>query len=272
MRDLRRRDRVREHGVNGVFVKMYGCRTNRQRGPRACPVSVRQDMGDVENALLTHLQEKLLTGEMLTRVLNEYRRAADALLRGRPDDIEQIEAELRDVRAEQKKLAKAVAISDDIPELVSQMKRGAKRIAQLEGQLVASRRAPAELATLMRKMEKDAYERLEKIQATLADPAQLRQVFLSAFPEGFQMSPRHDGARAGWEINGLAESPLLSERDSCLLSRDPNVPGCRLQDDSTFEFAVLNGRPVEEPVDPRGSSTPDAWRGRRSRPRRAISA
>lgn len=41
----------------------------------------------------------------------------------RDADIAALEAELRDVRAEQKRLARAVALADDLPELVTELRQ-----------------------------------------------------------------------------------------------------------------------------------------------------
>jgi len=79
---------VAQTRVNSTYIKMYGCRRNRQRGPRACPESVRQEMAEVENALINYLEEDLLTEEVLQTILAKYRKHASSLLRGQPQDVQ----------------------------------------------------------------------------------------------------------------------------------------------------------------------------------------
>jgi hypothetical protein len=55
------------------------------------------------------------------------------------------------VRAEQKRLAKAVAMTDGVAELATELRRRSHRIQHLEGQIVAARRTPAELALSLSK-------------------------------------------------------------------------------------------------------------------------
>lgn len=116
---------------------MYACRRNRQRGPRACSVSVRQSMEDIDAALLSYIERELLTEEMLETVLADVRRETEKLALGGAQDVASLEDELRDLRAEQKRLAKAVALSDDIAELVSELKKRAQRVKHLEARLEA---------------------------------------------------------------------------------------------------------------------------------------
>lgn len=208
--------------TNGGFTKMYACRTNNQRGPRACPTTLRQPMHVVESGLLAFVRERVLTTETVEMVLAEVRRAAEAVMHGRPDDLAELEAELRDVRAEQKRLAKAVAMTDDVPELVSELKRRAQRAIHLEAQIEASKRAPEEVAKIMARIEASAAKQLADLRARLADPAELRQVLLSLFPEGLALSPGRHESRAVWEVReGEVTIPILPEEDSFLLHRDP---------------------------------------------------
>jgi chromosome segregation ATPase len=68
-------------------------------------------------------------------------------------EVRALEAELASVRAEQKRLAQAVALSDEVPELVVELTQRSARIQNLEAQLIAARRTPAELAALIDRVE-----------------------------------------------------------------------------------------------------------------------
>ena len=55
--------------------------------------------------------------------------------------------------SEQKRLAKAVAMADDVPELVSELKKRTARIAHLDAQIQAAKRTPDDVAALVTKIE-----------------------------------------------------------------------------------------------------------------------
>ncbi|HEY0477344.1 MAG TPA: hypothetical protein VGD37_07455 [Kofleriaceae bacterium] len=57
-------------------------------------------------------------------MLGEIREQIAAQLPKRDADVAALETDLRNVRAEQKRLAKAVALADDVPELVSELRQG----------------------------------------------------------------------------------------------------------------------------------------------------
>jgi hypothetical protein len=65
-------------------------------------------------------------------VLGEIRAEIAAQALQREADLTQLEAELRTARAEQKRLAQAVALADDVPELVSELRQRSTRIQNLE--------------------------------------------------------------------------------------------------------------------------------------------
>jgi hypothetical protein len=76
-----------------------------------CPVTVYQSKAEVEAALVDQLQTYVLGEHALAMVLGQVRAEIEAQLPQRHDDIAALEAELAGVRAEQKRLAKAVALS-----------------------------------------------------------------------------------------------------------------------------------------------------------------
>ena len=113
-----------------------------------------------------------------------------AQLPKRDADVAAIEAELATARAEQKRLAKAIAMADDVPELVSELKKRSVRIAHLEvpdpgGEAHARRSRPAD-----REDRSVAPARSCTTSApALADQRDLREVFLTLFPEGLTFTP-----------------------------------------------------------------------------------
>lgn len=117
---------------------------------------------------------------------------------------------------EQKRLAKAVALADDVPELVAELRQRAARIQHLEAQLLSAKRTPSDLAALVGQIEATARAKLRNIREALADENDRREAFLALFPKGLSFSPTRtpDGKRQVWKIRGEADlGPLTgSER------------------------------------------------------------
>ena len=193
----------------GGLVKAYACTRHRERGAEVCPVTVMQPMDEVEAALVEVVQREVLTGTVVESVLAEVRRQVEAQMPKRELDVAALEAELVEARAEQRKLAKAVALADDIPELVSELRQRSARIQQLEVQVAAGRRTPDELADIINEVEATCRERLGDLKKALSDRADLREVFLALFPDGLTFTPAwtrdKTGRRRVWHVKGAAQ-------------------------------------------------------------------
>ena len=174
--------RVRAHGGSTERVKCYGPAKHHERGSAVCPVTVHQPMHEVEGALIDHLQKHVLSDGVLQLVLGEIRAEIAAQLPKREADVTGLEAELATARAEQKRLAMAVAMADDVPELVSELKKRPALIQHLEAQIIAARRTPDELVSLVARIESSARAKLGDLRSALTDRRDLREVFLACSP------------------------------------------------------------------------------------------
>jgi site-specific DNA recombinase len=202
--------RVRTFGGGSDRMMAYGCSKHRDRGTAVCPVTVYQDMAEVEGALIYQLRH-LLTGSMLDLVIGKIRGEISAQIPQREAEIEALESQLATARSEQRRLAKAVALSDEIPELVTELQQRSARIHNLEAQLLSARRSPAELAALVDKVESAVRDDLQTLRNVLAEPADLGAVFRTMFPGGLTFSAARtpDGKRQIWEIEGEASFNAL---------------------------------------------------------------
>jgi hypothetical protein len=162
--------------VNGVFVKQYACTRHHHRGPRACGVTVRQPMPEIEAALLEYLERHVFTTEKIDAYAHEIRASLEAQIPKRETDVAELETELRAVKAEQKKLTKAVAIADDVPDLVTELRQRATRARSLEMRIAAVRRAPEETRGKIENAEALVRERLGDVRTALRDRGDLRRV------------------------------------------------------------------------------------------------
>ncbi|MFN0249679.1 MAG: recombinase family protein, partial [Kofleriaceae bacterium] len=205
--------RVIAYGGPKERVLCYGCAKHHERGSAVCAVTVHQPMAEVEAALVDHLQKHVLSEGVLQLVLAEIRSEIAAQLPKRDADVAALEAEVATARAEQRRLAKAVAMADEVPELITELKKRTTRIQHLEAQIIAARRTPEDLAALVTKIESGARGRLADLRSALADKRDLREVFLALFPDGLSFTPARstDGTRAVWRIEGSASFSSLVE-------------------------------------------------------------
>lgn len=206
--------RVRAFGGPAARSLCYGCARHHERGSSVCPVTVHQPMAEVEAALIEHLQHHVLSDDVLLLVMTEVRNEIAAQIPKHEADASALEADLETARAEQKRLAQAVALASDVPELVTELKKRAARIAQLEAQLIAVKRTPDELAALVAHVEVSARRRLADLRGALQDQRDLREVFLSVFPNGLTFTPGRsdDGRRSVWRIEGDASFAALVDQ------------------------------------------------------------
>lgn len=167
------------------------------------PATVYQRMEDVEGALVEFLQEQLLNDHVLTQVLGEIREQIAAQLPKRAADVSELETELSSLRVEQKRLAKAVALADDVPELIAELRQRAARIQHIEAQILSARRAPSDLDALVVQVEASLRTKLTDLRAALSNQADRRGAFLALFPSGALVRADSD---ARWCASGL-EAP-----------------------------------------------------------------
>jgi len=112
-------------------------------------------------------------------------------------DIDALQQELRTVRTEHERFARAIAISDDIGVLVREMKVRSARIQYLGAKVQIARKTPADIARLTSEIEANARAKLRDLQRALARPEDRRQVFLAMFRAS--VSPPTTAHAAGLE-------------------------------------------------------------------------
>ena len=190
----------------GKRVKAYACRQRHSRGTTVCSATTQQPMDEVEDLLVDYLQTNIATEEVRQQVLEEIEKWVRAQIPEPEVDLDILKAELAAARAEQRKLAKAVALSDNIPELVTELHQRSALIRHLEGQLRAATRTPKDIAQIMERAEKATRDKLVDVKAALADHRDLREVFHAMFPSGLTLTPEwgrdDNGRRRIWRASG----------------------------------------------------------------------
>ena len=249
-------------------MKSYACAYHHKRGPAVCPVTVYQPIEDVERALVTFVEQHVLTPDVIAMMGREIRGAIEAQLPKREADAAELERELRDVKAEQKRLTKAVALADDVPELVSELRQRAVRARSLEAQIATIRRAPAELRELVDQAEATVRARLGNLRAALIEGADLRAVFGRLFPRGLQFFPDRVGDRQVWRLEGAAAlgRVAVNEADPWFTidkNSSPEVEGSRASADEGGALNKIATLPNQATASDRAKA---AWFTNRSDP------
>ena len=192
----------------GERVKAYACRRHHQCGGKACSVTVHQPMDEVEQALIDHLEREVLTADCAPELVARIQRAAKARLPTPDEDLGALEADLAQARSEQGRIARAIALTDDVAELVTELNQRRSRIRYLEGQLEAAQREPNELAELLEQVEARARAKVAELRTALRESEDLRTVFASLFRDGLRFTPEWVETEAGrrhiWRITGPA--------------------------------------------------------------------
>jgi hypothetical protein len=145
---------ARHYGVTN------GCAYHHKRGPRACPEVHMQPIDEVDGPLAKYIADTVLAPEVIEGfvedVLAEIEREDAA---GPGQDLAGLEAELTQLRGEQRRLAAAVASAPDVPELLAEMRKRGERIRILEAELAVAQRAPSIRANLLAKLRTEARSR-----------------------------------------------------------------------------------------------------------------
>ena len=94
-----------------------------------------------------------------------------------------------------------------------ELQQRSTRIQNLEAQLIAARRTPAELAALVDRVEANVQANVAKLRQALVDQADLREVFQAMFPDGLTFEPTRtpDGSRQIWKISGEVDFAVISD-------------------------------------------------------------
>jgi hypothetical protein len=102
-----------------------------------------------------------------------------------------------------------------------ELQQRSARIQNLEAQLIAARRSPAELAALVDRVEANVRTNVAKLRESLADEADRREVFQAMFPEGLTFEPTRtpDGSRQIWKISGNEQQVRLCDGQVARVSR-----------------------------------------------------
>ncbi len=186
-------------------VTAYACGWHHKRGQSVCPVTVCQPVDEVESTLVQYMAAKVLTEAVAERIVADVTAEIERAL-ATPNENSTLEAELAQLRAEQKRYAAALAAAPDVGELVAELQRRSARIRQIEAELASAGRIPQMRRELLAQAQAAARDKLASLrQALAADRAGTREVFQALFPPGsLRFRPTVADGRKVWEIHGTA--------------------------------------------------------------------
>ncbi len=149
-------------------VRVYACAWHRDRGPAVCDNGLRRPVATVDEAVITCIRENVLQEEVIAEALRELRRRLVERAKVVNNELPQLEREASRLRAEIDRLVNALASIDQKPEAVIQgIADRQDQLSALEARLKAAKAAPSALDLEVRRMEKEARQRLGELRAML---------------------------------------------------------------------------------------------------------
>jgi hypothetical protein len=150
--------------------------------------------------LLEHVLTPSVVASITARVVEIAREEADGERRGAVS-VEALEAELANLRAEQKRCAKLLARLDDAPEVEAEYKARTAQVRQLEAAIAAAKAAPVAAGLAAESMAAQVAGAFDRLRDGLSGaPDAARDAIRALFPTGLRFAPGAGGK--GWDISG----------------------------------------------------------------------
>lgn len=211
----------------GASVPAYGCAWHRDRGSEVCPVSLRRPAAEVDAAIIAtlaaHLEERVVVAAL--DELHALYEADAVAAGGASSEAQRITQEILATERERDRLARAVAMADDVAALVTELRARERRIAALRVEAAAVPSRASALASWSGVRERALAHTRELSTLLHRDTAGAREV-LSVVRGAGRWRAREilAGNRRRWEIlgavlmppGGLLASPEGSEHSSAL--------------------------------------------------------
>jgi len=190
--------------TGGVRVQAYVCAYRTKRGPTVCDVSVRQPRAIVESAVIGHLLDNVLSREVMEAITARVVELAQAERSKAAVPADDLDAELRRLRAEQKRCARLLATLDDAGELAAEYSARTKRIRAIESDIAAAKAAPAAAELAVQSLADEVTETFRRLRRGLIGaPSEARKALCALFS---RLNFEADGTR--WAITGVPRLEL----------------------------------------------------------------
>ena len=185
-------------------VKVYACAWHRERGATVCSNGLRRPVADVDAAVIAWIQSNVLREEVITEALRELRRRIAERFKTIDTEGPALELEATRLRGEIERLVMALATIDQKPEAVIRgIAERQEQLSALEARMRAAKAAPDVLNLEVRRLEKEARQRLADFTGAMErNPQEARRVLeaLVSGPLRFTPIETTDGKR--YKIEG----------------------------------------------------------------------
>lgn len=197
--------------VSYETVRVYNCAWHRDRGPAVCQNGLRRPIAAVDRAVLAWVRENILQEDVILRALHVLRQRLTDTAKTTSTEAPELEDEARKLRAEIERLGEAIVSTRDAPTtLVRMMAEREKRLTVIEARLASIKTAPSVLDLEVRRMEKEARERIERFQKLIdRHPDQARGVLEKLITRPFRFTPVETPEGKRYSIDGEVDLEAL---------------------------------------------------------------
>jgi len=180
----------------------YGCSLHAQRGDSVCKTDLRIQRWQLEERLLTGLQDRVLRQEFidylicgLQEELRQRHEAFESGLKALRDEKQRIEAEL-------KRLVEMIAVGSGSPTIIAAITEREGRLRKITNQVIEP--GPGSLQEKLDELRTFAVSRLTRLRELLANPAAIHEAraLLAEQIGKFTLERVADGSKISFKANG----------------------------------------------------------------------
>ena len=192
-------------------IKAYACSYHRDRGNAVCENKLRRPMEEIDTAVASWLKENVLTEEIVIATLREVRNRLAKRADAGESELPELRKEAVSLEKQLSRLADALAVTDDSPEtIVKAINEREKRLRSLQARMDSMKAAPSVIDMEVRRLEKEARNRLEQMQELLGrNPTEARQVIEAVLDKPLTFTPVETAEGKRYEIKGMTSFGAL---------------------------------------------------------------
>lgn len=188
-------------------IKVYACARRRDRGGTVCPSKIRREIGLIDDAVVSWVRERVLTESYVDELITKVRRRIDEHASTNSVVQDELEERAKKLRDECDKFAELalLAPADARSVFFAKVSERQVQLRDVENRLRTTRNTPAMNDSELRRIEREALERMEKLTSALeSDPVETRAFMKALFPQGLTAKrPDQDSGR-GVLLEGVA--------------------------------------------------------------------
>jgi site-specific DNA recombinase len=197
-------------------IKVYGCSWYRNRGDAVCKNTVRRPVDAVDEAVVGWLKENVLSEALVAETLREVRRRLTQRAKESSSEIPELEREVRRLKVEAQRLAKALATTDEKPEaIVVAIAEREKRMRTLQARVEALKASPTVIGSELSVLEKEARHRLDNLREVLGrNPEEARKAVGALLEGPLTFTPVQTEGGKRYQIQGSIATGALFTTES----------------------------------------------------------